>query len=172
MDFKDIVQKRRSIRKFTDEQIAEEEIKTILRAGLMAPTGHGYRSWQLVCITDKTLLSKLACSKSNGAEFLADSVMAIVVAYDKTLETWIEDAAIVAVTMQYQATELGLGSCWAQVRDRQTAEGVASQAYLSSLLGLDVNKEVVCILGFGHPAIERKLQDEGKLKWNAVKSCR
>lgn len=172
MDFKELVQKRRSIRKFTEELLTEDEIRTILRAGLMAPTGHGYRNWQLVCVTDKDLLQKLACSKSNGAEFLSSAAMAVVVAYDKTLETWIEDASIAAVTMQYQATELGLGSCWAQLRDRETADGVPSQQYITSLLGLDENQEVVCILGFGHPAIERKLQDEDKLKWDAVKSCR
>lgn len=171
MDFKDLVQKRRSIRSFTDEVLTDDEIRTILRAGLMAPTGHGYRNWQFVCVTDKELLHRLSVSKSNGAEFLGSAVMAVVVAYDKTLETWIEDASIAAVTMQYQASELGLGSCWAQVRGRETAEGQASQEYLDSLLSLGENKEVVCILGFGHPAIERKLQDEGKLRWDAVRWC-
>lgn len=172
MDFRDIVQKRRSIRKFTDEALTEDEIRSILRAALMAPTGHGYRNWQFVCVTDPQLLQKLSLSKTNGAEFLSSAVMAVVVAYDNTFETWIEDASIAAVTMQYQATELGLGSCWAQVRDRQTADGQSSQQYIGSLLSLDANQEVVCIIGFGHPAVERKLQDEDKLKWEAVKSCR
>lgn len=169
MDFKDLVQKRRSIRKYTDEKLTEDEKKTILRAGLMAPTGHGERSWQFVAVDDKAMLESLSKSKELGAEFIAGSVFAVAVAYDTTKATWIEDASIAAVTMQYQATDLGLGSCWAQVRDRQTSEGVSSKEYLAKLLGLDSNMEVLCILGFGHPAIERKLQDEDKLQWERVK---
>ena len=38
MDFKDLVQKRRSIRKFTDKEISSEELQLILRAALMSPT--------------------------------------------------------------------------------------------------------------------------------------
>ena len=170
MDFKELVQKRRSIRKYTGEKLTEDEKKTILRAGLMAPTGHGERAWQFVAVDDKVLLESLSRSKEIGAEFVAGSVFAVAVAYDTTKVTWIEDASIAAVTMQYQAADLGLGSCWAQVRDRQTSEGISSKEYLAKLLGLDSNMEVLCIIGFGHSAVERKLQDEDKLQWNRVKN--
>ena len=172
MDFRDLVQKRRSIRKYTETPLTEEEKQTILRAGLMAPTGHGYRAWQFVATENKTILEALSKAKDNGAEFIASAPYAVAVAYDTTYPTWVEDAAIAAVTMQYQATDLGLGSCWAQVKDRSTADGETSSQYLRKLLGLNENMEVVCILAFGHPAIERRLQDEDKLSWNSVKECR
>ena len=44
MDFKDLVQLRRSHRKFTDEEIDADDVKMILRAGLMAPTSKGQRA--------------------------------------------------------------------------------------------------------------------------------
>lgn len=172
MDFKDLVQKRRSIRKFTDEPLTEEEKRTILRAGLMAPTGHGYRAWQFVAVCDKDILDSLSKAKDVGAEFVSGAQFAVAVAYDTTYPTWVEDASIAAVTMQYQATDLGLGSCWAQVRDRATSDGIPSKDYLRDLLHLDDNQEVVCILGFGHPALERKLQDEDKLAWDKVTQCK
>ena len=43
MDFKDLVQMRRSHRKFTDEEIDAEDVKLILRAALMSPTSKGQR---------------------------------------------------------------------------------------------------------------------------------
>ena len=44
MDFKELVQMRRSHRKFTEEEINGEDVKTILRAGLMSPTSKGQRA--------------------------------------------------------------------------------------------------------------------------------
>ena len=50
MEFKDLVQLRRSHRKFTDEEIDGEDVKLILRAALMAPTSKGQRAWQFVVV--------------------------------------------------------------------------------------------------------------------------
>lgn len=173
MDFKDLVQKRRSIRRFTEELLTEKEIQTILRAGLMAPTGHNTRSWNFTVVEGKDKLAKLALAKENGAEFVADAAMAVVVSYNTSVsQTWIEDASIAAITMQYQATDLGLGSCWAQIRNRKTVEGVPTQQYLREMLSLPDDSEALCIIGFGHPAQERKLQDEDKLVWNCVVRCK
>ena len=170
MDFKDLVQKRRSIRKFTDEKVTEEQLRLILRAGLMAPTGHGQRGWQFVVVDDPQILQVIAQCRPAGSEFVKDATVAIVVCYDATAtHVWIEDASIAAVTMQYQATDLGLESCWCQVRLRGNAEGVSASETIKQLLHLPENIEVECVLGIGHPAIERKLQDEEKLNWDCVK---
>lgn len=169
MDFKDIVQKRRSIRKFTEQPLTEDEKRAILRAALMAPTGHGVRGWHFVVVEDKYLLQQISHCKDAGGEFLAGAAMAVIVAYDVTeSDVWVEDASIAAVTMQYQATELGLGSCWSQIRERKDTEGIFATTNLRQMMALPQEWEVECIIGFGHPAIERKLQDEEKLKWDNV----
>ena len=46
-------QQRRSHRKFTGEEVSADDVKTILRAGLMAPTSKGQRAWQFVVVDDK-----------------------------------------------------------------------------------------------------------------------
>lgn len=170
MDFKDLVQKRRSIRKFTDQPVSEEQLRTILRAGLMAPTGHSQRGWQFVVVNDKEKLATLSQCREAGSEFLREAAVAIVVCYDASAtDVWVEDASIAAITMQYQTTDLGLGSCWCQVRLRKNAEGVSASAIIKQLLGLPEQVEVECVLGIGYPAIERKLQDEDRLNWDCVK---
>ena len=169
MDFKDLVQKRRSIRKFTDEKVTEEQLRTILRAALMAPTGHSQRGWHFVVVDDKERLQALSQCREAGSDFLREAALAIAVCYDATAtDVWVEDASIAAITMQYQITDLGLGSCWCQVRQRSNAEGVSASAVIRQLLSLPDHIEVECVLGIGHPAVERKLQDEDKLNWDCV----
>ena len=49
---------RRSIRKFKDEQISDEDLKTILEAGTYAPTARGMQSPKIVVIQNPAVVSK------------------------------------------------------------------------------------------------------------------
>ena len=169
MDFKDIVQKRRSIRRFTEQELSPEQTQAILRAALMSPTSKSTRAWRFIVVDDKPLLHHLAICKNMGADFLNDAPLAVLVLMDtNATDVWVEDASIAAVTMQYQATELGLGSCWAQLRLRGQEDGTSADEYLRSIFNYPENYVAECLIAFGYPAIERKLQDEDKLKWEAV----
>ena len=169
MDFKDLVQRRRSIRRFTDQPLTPEEVQVILRAALMSPTSKSTRAWHFHVVDDRDMLEKISQCKSAGAEFVKDAPLAVVVCMDTDqTDVWVEDASIAAVTMQYQAADLGLGSCWAQVRLRGQEDGTPASDILRFLLGYPEEQQAVCIIAFGHPAIERKLQDEEKLKWENV----
>ena len=169
MEFKDIVQKRRSIRKFTDQELSPEQTQTILRAALMSPTSKSTRAWHFIVVDNKELLRQVAQCKSAGADFVADAPLAVIVLMDQEkTDVWVEDASIAAVTMQYQAAELGLGSCWAQVRLRGHMDGPLADEILRDIFGYPSNFIAECIIAFGYPAIERKMQDEDKLKWESV----
>jgi len=168
--FKDLVQQRRSHRKFTDELVDGEHVQLILRAALMSPTSKSGRSWQFVVVDDKTILERLADAKSMGSQFLKDAPLAIVVAGDSTInDCWIEDCSIAAISMQYQAEELGLGSCWVQMRGRGLADGTSADTVIRGLLGLPENISVLCVIAIGHPSDERKPQNEDRLKWENVR---
>ena len=78
-DFKDLVQLRRSHRKFTEQEIDAEDVKLILRAALMAPTSKGQRAWQFVVVDDKTDIEKLSDAKDLGGQFLKEAPLCIVV---------------------------------------------------------------------------------------------
>lgn len=169
MEFKDIVQKRRSIRKFSEQELTPEQTQTILRAALMAPTSKSTRAWHFIVVDNKDLLRQISQSKSAGADFVAHAPLAVIVLMDiEKTDVWVEDAAIAAISMQYQATELGLGSCWAQIRLRGQSDGVMADEILRDIMGYPNNYVAECIVAFGYPAIERKLQDEEKLKWETV----
>lgn len=169
MDFKDLVQKRRSIRKFTDEPIDADDLRLILRSALMSPTGKSVRGWHFIVVEDKDMLQKISLCREMGSQFLEGAAVAIVVLGDREAsDVWTEDASLAAVTMQYQIADLGLGSCWCQIRNRYMNDTEPSDNILRFLLGYPENLTAECVIGIGHPAIERKLQNEDELKWENV----
>ena len=168
-DFKTLVQTRRSHRKFTDEPIDGEAVKLILRAGLMAPTSKSSRAWHFIVVEDKTDLEKLADAKDLGGAFIKGTSLAVVIcASPETTDCWIEDCSIAAISMQYQAEELGIGSCWAQMDKRGLSDGTPANDVIHGILDIPEEQRVLCVLGFGHAADDRKPQNEDKLKWENV----
>lgn len=168
-DFKELVQLRRSHRKFTEEPIDKEDMKCILRAALMSPTSKGVRAWTFIVVEDKEKIAALAEAKAMGGQFLKGAAACIaVLGNPEENDCWIEDGSIAAISMQYQAEELGIGSCWAQMRARTLADGTPADIQIRKILSLPDNLSCLCILGLGHKADERKPQNEDKLKWEKV----
>ena len=164
-----MAQQRRSHRKFTEQEVDAEALRLILRVGLMSPTSKGQRAWQFVVVEDKTDLEKIADAKDMGSQFLKGAPVAIVVLGDPMQnDCWVEDGSIAAVSMQYQAEELGLGSCWIQMRGRGLSDGTTADEVIRGVLGIPDNMNVLCVLAIGHKADERKPQNEDKLKWENV----
>ena len=115
----DLLIHRRSIRKYTPETLSPDAVKMILEAGLLAPSSKRCTPWEFIAVEDKEVLARLAECKTAGAKPIEGAALAIVVTADMTrTDTWIEDASIAAILMQLQASDLGLGSCWIQVRGR------------------------------------------------------
>ena len=160
---------RRSHRKFTEQEIDSEDVRLILRAALMSPTSKGQRAWHFVVVDDKTDLEKLSDAKEMGGQFLKGAPLCVVVLGDPlTNDCWVEDGSIAAISMQYQAEELGLGSCWIQMRGRGLNDGTPADTVIRGILNIPDNLSVLCIVAFGHKADERKPQNEDKLKWENV----
>lgn len=60
MEFYEVINTRRSIRQFEDKEIQREVLERILDAGLKAPSSNHQRRWELVTLTDKTIIHDLA----------------------------------------------------------------------------------------------------------------
>jgi len=167
--FKDLVQMRRSHRKFTSDPIDPEDVQLILRAGLMSPTSKGQRAWQFVVVDDAADIEKLADAKDLGSQFIKGAPLAVVVLGDPLQnDCWVEDGSIAAFAMQLQAEDLGLGSCWAQMRGRGLSDGTSADTVIQGILDIPENMSCLCVLAFGHKADERKPQNEDRLKWENV----
>ena len=168
-NFSELIKTRRSMRQFTDELLSGDDVKLLLRAGLIAPSSKGLHSYEFIVVEDKQMLAALSQSKSVGSDFLAGAPMAIVVLADPTVsDVWIEDASVAATHILLQAEDLGLGACWIQVRNRYTADERSTEQIVKSLLGIPDKFGVVCIIAVGHKGMERKPQNDDRLKWEKV----
>ena len=154
MDLLDILKKRKSIRKYTDENISDDVLNQIIEAGKLAPSGRNKKPVKLVLVKDKEILEYLSNTRSHGSQILAGANAAIVVVGDSELsDTWIEDCSIAMMIMQLRATELGVGNCWVQVRGRYLDEtGELTADLIKSKLNIEDKYSVECMLSLGMPA--------------------
>ena len=167
--FSELIKNRRSMRKFTDEELTQDEVVTLLKAALMAPTSKRSNCWQFVVVDDRELLKELSHCKEQSSQFIADAALAIVGMADPVSSVvWIEDASIASIYLQLQAEDMGLGSCWVQVRERYTAAGMASDEFIHGLLDIPLQLQVVSVIAVGHKGMERKPFNEEHLQWEKI----
>lgn len=169
MEFKNLIKSRRSMRKFTEEPLSQEDVVALMRAALMAPTSKGLHAWEFILVEDKDMLKKLAHCKDKAGELIEGAALAVVVLGNAAVsDVWIEDASIASIMIQLQAEELGLGSCWVQVRNRQLEDGTPANEVLHELLDIPPHLQAVSIIALGHKGMERKPFDESRLLWERV----
>lgn len=111
---------RRSIRKFKDEQISDEELNIILEAGTYAPTGAGRQSPKIVVIQNPETINEFSdWNRSffptevpdDMDPFYGGKTLLIVLA-NSEMPTYIEDGASVLTVLVNAAHAIGVGSCW------------------------------------------------------------
>ena len=168
-EFKDLIGGRRSHRLYKDEEIGEDDVQLILRAALFSPSSMNRRSWQFVVVDEKADLEKLADSKENGAAFLKGAPLAVVVLGDpQENDCWREDCSIAAITMQYQAEDLGVGSCWVQIADRYLSDGTSAEQVVRGILDIPEQMRCLCIVAFGKKKLNILPHEEEALRWENV----
>jgi nitroreductase len=155
--FMDLIRRRRSIRRFADRPVEDEKIELLTEAALRSPSSRGCNPWSFIVVRESETLAALAQAKPHGATFLAGAPLAIVVCADPAVsDVWVEDASIATIYLHLAATDLGLGSCWIQLRRRTHADGSACRDYVAGKLDLPDGMEVLAILAVGYPQEEKR----------------
>lgn len=167
----DLLRARRSIRKFQDREVEGEKIEGILKNALLSPSSRARRPWEFIAVTDKELLDKLSRCREYGSQFLAGAPLGIVVIADaEACDVWIEDASIAATMILLSAQDLGLGSCWIQVRERFLSNNRTAEEYIKELLEIPGKYRVECMIAIGYPAEEKKPYDDNGLLYDKLHS--
>ena len=144
MSLLEMLQQRHSIRKYTDEDITDRDLQTILQAGLLSASGRAARPWEFIVVRDKEMLQKMSESRVGAAKMLAHANAAIVVIADVSkTDVWVEDCSIAMSNMHLAASVLGIGSCWIH-RAKETFESPEGKELLKQW-GIEGNYE-----GIGH----------------------
>lgn len=159
---KNIIFQRTSVRKYTSEGVSTEQIETLLKAGMAAPSARNIQPWEFIVVQDRALLDTIS-ELGSFAHMLKEAPLAIIVCADLNKEMpaqagkhyWIQDCSAATQNIMLQATELGLGSVWIGTFPKE-------EMYkpLAQLLELPENIIAVTTIAIGHPEGEIKPKDK------------
>ncbi len=115
MDVFEAMLTRRSVRKYTDQDVSDEQMQQILEAAMMAPSAGNAQPWQFVVIRDKDTLAKVK-EFNPYAAMAANAPVAVLVCGDLSLEKykgyWVQDCSAAVQNILLAAHGLGLGAVW------------------------------------------------------------
>ena len=167
--FIDLLRSRRSIRKFQDRAVEAEKIDLLMEAALRSPSSRGFNPWEFIVVDDAQTLQRLAKAKPHGASFLAKAPLAVVVCADTSKsDVWVEDVSIATLILHLTATDLGLGSCWIQLRKRDYDDNTSAGAYAAACLGLREGLVVSAIMAIGYSAQQLDPHPQSSLQTDKV----
>lgn len=150
--FIDLLRKRRSIRHFLEQPVEQEKIDLLVEAMLRSPSSRGLNPWEFVVVKDPKVIGELALTKTHGSSFMKNAPLAIVILADPgRCDVWVEDCSIAALIIHLAAADLGLGSCWIQLRMREHQGGVSAEDYVKKLLGQQDKMVVEAMIAIGYP---------------------
>lgn len=161
---------RRSIRKYKEEQIKEEELQAVLEAGKFAPCGLGQQSSYFTVVQNKEMLQRIneACKnayiKSGNKNFEAlakaenfsayhNAPTFIIVSGDQKSPAHLNNGSVALGNMLLAAESLGIGACWVHslIIVFPTEEGQV----LKKELGIPDNYAFVGAAAFGYKDMEQ-----------------
>ena len=123
------IRDRRSVRSFRPEQITDDELKTILEAGLYAPSGNNAQSWFFSAVQNPALIESINGWIVDEARFSSHpkaqqiattpnslifrkAPTVVIVSGQKSDPLAAQNCACAAQNMMLAAQSLGIGSCW------------------------------------------------------------
>ena len=148
----DLMQARRSVRKFQGDKITALQEKALADALLLSPTSKNKRCTDFIFVKDKDKLLKLSEVKPKGGQFLKTAALGVVILGDSfKSDVWVEDCAIASANFMLMAEELALGCCYCQIRKRWNDENatISAETVIKKLLDIPENYSVLAIMAVG-----------------------
>ena len=143
----EIIKNRRSVRDFTNEEIADSDIRKIIGAGIAAPSARNQQPWEFIVIKDRNILNKLSEKLS---PLYAKSKVTIILCMRKdnpmSPTRTAQDMSACMQNMILEATHLEIGSCWIG-----TYPDPDKMTPLVDILKIPANIEPFCGLVLGYP---------------------
>ncbi|MBP2025867.1 nitroreductase family protein [Peptoniphilus stercorisuis] len=157
---KEIINSRRSVRKFKEDKVDHELLEELLKYSLMGPSYGNARPVQFVIVEDQETLNTLSNIETFGTKYIADAPAVIIIMADRDLsETWVEECSIAASYFQLLAQEAGLNTSWANLKEGTTKDGVEIQQFARELFNLPKNMSTLCMIpvGYGNDKIRKRV---------------
>jgi nitroreductase len=152
-DILDVMRKRRSIRKFTDKDVSEEQVETLLEMAMSAPNRLNRQPWHFVVIRDKELQKQLADLLRVHSYLETAPVLIAVCGLPQASSTWIMDVSAATENMLLAATAMGLGAAWVGAPGTVLWDLCEEALHDALAIPLD-DVRIPALVAVGHPAQE------------------
>ena len=158
MELKEVLLRRRSIRKFTDQKVSDEIINELLHAGMSGPSACNRQPWEFYVIKNEEMLVTLRRT-SRFTNMEAPLAIIICGNLDKALpdsmkEYWIHDCSAATENILLRATDLGLGAVWCGIYPQERAADRVKE-----FLNLGDNLVPLSQIWIGYPDEQRTPRD-------------
>jgi nitroreductase len=112
----DTIYKRRSIRKYLDKEVSRDVLKSLLQAGMAAPSANNGQPWEFVAVNDGKIMDQFRAKMKHGNYNAPAAIMVLAnlkQAQSKSSEKfWVQDCIAAVENILIAAAGLGLGAVW------------------------------------------------------------
>ena len=156
----DNIHSRKSVRSYTDQDVTPEQVETLLKAAMAAPSGMNAQPWRFVVVREQATKDKLA---GGFNKMIAKAPVVIVVCGKTTAKlggenkNWTADCAAATENLLLAAEAIGLGAVWTACYPYDDRMNPAIEA-----LGLPKDIKPYCIVPVGYPTGKDKPKDKWK----------
>ncbi len=100
LNVKEVIEKRRSIRKFQEGSITDVQLQVLMKAAQLAPSASNRQPYKFIIVKDKDLMKKL---QKNGLiqQFIRDAAVIFVGIGDPEREKWYKVDLAIAIQQIY-----------------------------------------------------------------------
>ncbi len=144
-----VILERRSIRKYTDEPVSEEDLKDLLKAAMAAPSAHNSQPWEFIVVNDRQLLIEIT-KFHPYSKMLKEASAAIVICGNQKKDHsgyWVQDCSAAAENILLEAQYKGLGAVWLGVYPHEDLVGNIRKTF-----GIPKHITPLNVIAIGHPA--------------------
>jgi nitroreductase len=170
MDFKNLLENRRSVRQFEDRPVAIEQVKEIINDSIKAPNASNKQAWNFIIIMNKEYMKKLSdvsrlgfiesvernpnsplkeyavnLKEKKKVNFFHDAPCLVYITGPTSVSTIREDVGLLAAYFMLSAASRGLGTCWIGL-----GGGIRDKAVLKEL-GLPQGHHLIAPIVVGYP---------------------
>lgn len=165
MDALDLMLARRSIRRFTDQDVSLDDERKLIDAAFSAPSASNVRPWHFICVRDPETRTRLKdLHRWTGMLEKAPLVIAVL-GRAAGHPWWIEDCSAATENILLEATALGLGAVWCGMREDPDAVAGYERACCEALGAPPDEWRAVALIAIGHPG-EKK---QPRTQWQVSK---
>lgn len=164
MELQQVLQLRRSVRKFTEEPVSEEAIEALLHAAMSGPSACNKTPWEFYVVQDPVKLELLR-GAARFSKMKAPLAIVVCGALNRALPLqlapfWVQDCSAATENILLCAADLGLGAVWCGIHPQKRAEQKVAKA-----LDLPDSQIPLNIIYIGHPAEQPEPRDQYNPKY-------